>query len=98
MIFLAVGSVNPHTGTVDADLMDGPSVTLPEEDWPGRVTMLNNIQLGLGPMLNATNEEDFIQKVVRLVLDTKLYDSIKQHMRMNRERGTAPYADGVMIE
>jgi hypothetical protein len=98
MIFLAVGSVNPHTGTVDADLMDSPSVTLPDDEWPGRVTMLNNIQLGLGPVLNATNEEDFIQKVVRLVRDTSFYDSIKQHLRMNRERGTAPYADGVMIE
>jgi len=94
LIFLAVGSVTPHTGTVDADLMDSPSVTWPGEEWPGRVTAVNNKLLGLGAVLNATNEEDFKLKVCRLVLDTELYDSVKQHMLGKRESGAAPYSDG----
>jgi hypothetical protein len=54
--------------------------------------MLNNIQLGLGSVLNGKNEDDFKQKVVDLVLNPRLYDEVKQHIRLNRKRGTAPYA------
>ena len=66
---LAVGSVQPHTGTVDANLMGFPSLSLEGEDWPGRVAHVNNIQLGLGSLLNATSREDLVTKACRLFKD-----------------------------
>ena len=92
-VVLAAGSVQPHTGTVDADLMGFPSLSLEGEDWPGRVAHVNNIQLGLGSLLNATSREDLVKKACRLFKDPELLDRVVAHMKLYRGLRRGPYRD-----
>ena len=93
-VVFAVGSVQPHTGTVDADLMGCASLSLEGDDWPGRVTHVNNKLLGLSSLLNATSREDLVKKACRLFKDLDLLDRVVAHMKLYRRLRRGPYQDG----
>ena len=84
MVLFAVGSVQPHTGTVDGNTMGLACLCLESEGWAGKVPCLNNVRLGLKAFLNATSKADFIEKGIRLLKDSDLLDGIVEHIRRLR--------------